>query len=372
LEILSRRYDITCLATSGSRKDDHRYVAALEKLGVAVFVQSYSWRDILMRNRFNVALLEFYFVAESYLPRIRLSKPRCPVIIDSVDLHYARERLKYEITGNINDFKKALDTKKKELSIYEKADAVITVSEMDANVLKGDCPNLRVETIPNIHRLEISDNNRQENSLIFVGGFGHDPNVDAVLHLCRDILPLVKGRIPDVKLTIVGSHPPEEIKRLSNEYIAVTGYVPSTTPYLQRSYISVAPLRYGSGMKGKVGEAMAHGIPVVTTSIGAQGMNLINKQNAMIADGPEEFCNCIVELVQNRDLYRRIQNNSLEYIRKNLTPGAVEGKIFAFFDELENIVPKKLMLGEKVSFCCRHGLTWLGGRLFGNTRSCVD
>ena len=363
LEILSKRYEITYLATSGSAKADSRYITDLENLGIVVFVEGYSLRDILKKNRFNVAMLEFYFVAKSHLPWIRKYQPNCLVIVDSVDLHYVRERLKYEVTANASDFRKAVETKRVELSIYEKADAVIAVSEMDAAVLKRDCPNLRVEIIPNIHRLETCQNKQQGNSLIFIGGFGHDPNVDAVVHLCRDIMPLVKRKIPDVKLTIVGSHPPEEVKRLSNEYVTVTGYVPSTTPYLQRSWVSVVPLRYGSGMKGKVGEAMAHGIPVVTTSIGAQGMGLINRRNAMIADSPEEFCNCIVDLLQNRDLYRTIQNNSLEYIRKNLTPQALKKKIFTFFDEIWTITPKKLTLGQRVSFGCSHAVDWLNKKV---------
>jgi glycosyltransferase involved in cell wall biosynthesis len=104
--------------------------------------------------------------------------------------------------------------------------------------------------------------------MIFVGGFRHEPNIDAVVYFCEEILPRVKNVIPEARFTIVGSYPPVEVKNLNNEYITVTGHVSSTTPYLQESYVSVAPLRYGAGMKGKIGEAMAHGLPVVTTTKG--------------------------------------------------------------------------------------------------------
>ncbi len=344
---------------AGSKKADETYVSALEDLGLTILVADYSLKRILRGNRFKLAILAFYSIAEYCLPRIRILQADCPIIIDSVDLHFLRETLKYRITGNKDDLKRAIKTKRRELSIYRKADAVIAVTDDDANVLKKNCPDVQIEIIPNIHRLETSANKRQNKTVIFVGAFEHDPNIDAVLYFCREILPLVKKKVPDVEFTIVGRHPPDEIKRLSNDFIEVTGYVPSTTPYLRNSHISVAPLRYGAGMKGKVGEAMAHGVPVVTTSIGAQGMNLINRENAMIADSPAEFSKCIIELIQNADLYKRIQNNSLDHVKRNFTPNVLQEKIFNILDKLENVTPKQMTFGEKISFFCNYTLNRL-------------
>lgn len=359
LEILSRKYEITYLATTGSEKADHGYISDLTNLGIRVFMGGHSLRRILAKNRFNLAILEFFFIAEYYLPRIRILQPECLVIIDSVDVRHLRERLKYEITGKEDDLKRSIEIKNRELNIYKKADRVLAITGEDANVLRKDCPDLRVEVVPNIHRLQLGPDKQQKNSLIFVGGFLHNPNIDAVLYFCKKILPLVKKKLPHVELAIVGSHPPEEIRQLRNSSIEVTGYVSSTTPYLHRSYISVAPLRYGAGMKGKIGEAMAHGVPVVTTLIGAQGMNLKNGEDAMIADSPAGFSESIIELVQNDDLYKRIQNNSIEYVKGNLTPDAVKERIFAVVEKLEDETPQKMTFREKLSFFFNYGVQLL-------------
>ena len=359
LEILSKQYEITYVATTGSIDADSKYISTLEEMGLTVFVKNYSLKDISHRNKFRLALLEFYSTAEYYLPRIKLLQVGCPIAIDSVDVHYLRERLKYETSGHKDDLNRSLETRKRELNIYRKAETVITVTEEDANILEKDLPALETEVIPNVHRLQISGDEAKKNSLVFVGGFGHDPNIDAVLFFCRDVLPLIRREIPDVTFTVVGSHPPEEIRALANDSVCVEGYVPSTTPYLHGSYVSVAPLRFGSGMKGKVGEAMAHGIPVVTTSVGAQGMNLVNRKTTIIADAPADMSKGIIELLQNDVLYKTLQSNAIEYVRQNLTPDALKERILAAFERMANKRPKRMCLGEKISFLCSYGVTCL-------------
>jgi glycosyltransferase involved in cell wall biosynthesis len=177
----------------------------------------------------------------------------------------------------------------------------------------------------------------------------HDPNIDAVVYFCEEIFPRIKNVIPEARFTIVGSYPPVEVKNLNNEYITVTGYVPSTTPYLQESYVSVAPLRYGAGMKGKIGEAMAHGLPVVTTTIGAEEW-LIDRENAMIADSPEKFSNAVIELMSDNNLYRKIQHNAIEHIEKHYTPQRVGKTIEHILAELGDIDVRKFSLSRKTSF----------------------
>ncbi|MDY6952010.1 MAG: glycosyltransferase [Thermodesulfobacteriota bacterium] len=355
------------MATTGTIDADSRYVSALKDLGASVFVGYHSLKDIFHRNRFRLALLEFYLTAEYYLPRIRLLRAGCPIVIDSVDVHYLREKLKYDISGHKEDLKRCSETRKRELTIYGKAETVITVSEEDANVLKKDLPGLETEVIPNVHRLQISGNEAQKNSLVFVGGFRHDPNIDAVLFFCRDVLPLIRREVPDVTFTVVGSHPPEEIRALGNDFVRVTGYVPSTAPYLHGSCVSVAPLRFGSGMKGKVGEAMAHGVPVVTTSVGAQGMSLVNRRNVIIADSPEDLSKGVVELLQDDALYHRLKTNSIEYVRQNLSPDALKDDILAAFERMANKRPRTMNVFEKVAFLCSYGRAFLGRRRRGDT-----
>lgn len=351
LRILSSSYDISFLSGRAhpDPSEEARYRSSLQALGIEVSVGELGLIGLLRKTKFAAAIIEFYYNAKTTLEKIKMLQPACPVIIDTVDIHYLRFYLKYQLTKNINDLQNAEDTKREELDIYKKADIVITVTDADAGVLLNDCPGLFLRTVTNIHHLVPSNSTPGRNGIIFVGGFTHDPNVDAVLYFCKEILPLIKKAVPDVKFTIVGSNPPDEIKALSSDSIFVTGYVPSVTPYLQANYISVAPLRYGAGMKGKIGEAMGHGLPVVTTPIGSEGMGLLSRNNAMIADTPESFAMAVIELINDKNLYSTIAKNGLEHIKNNYTDIQVDRQIRKILAEARTLPIKKISLSDKVS-----------------------
>jgi glycosyltransferase involved in cell wall biosynthesis len=225
----------------------------------------------------------------------------------------------------------------------------VTVTDEDAKVLKGDCPGLNIKIVPTIHDPALIPQENGNRNLLFVGGFRHDPNVDAVRYFCEQIFPSIRMAVPDCKLIIVGSNPPDEIRRLQSDFIQVTGFAPSLDPFFRNSYISVAPLRFGAGMKGKIGEAMSHGLPVVTTPIGAQGMGLVHRHNAMICDSPSEYAASVVELVRNRGLYEDIRKNAVDHIRNTCGTEVVEEMVNAMMEELESIKPTPMKLREKVS-----------------------
>ena len=353
LNILSKSYEITYIAINQSANasiENDRYVSPLRNLGINVFIERFSLKEIFNLNKFKAVIIEFYYLAEYYLPRIKLLQPSCSVIIDTVDVHYLRFHRKYEITKNDNDLRIADEAKKRELAIYSQADMTLTVTDDDAKTLQKDNHNITTRILPNVHRLVPPTCDQNKNEIIFIGGFRHEPNIDAVVYFCEDIFPRIKKVIPEARFTIVGSNPPLEIRSLHSEFITVTGYVPSTTPYLQKSYVSVAPLRYGAGMKGKVGEAMAHGIPVVTTSIGAEGMNLIDRENVLIADSNEIFSDAVVELILDSSLYNKIKKNALEHIENNFTPEKISMLIGKILAELEEMKARKLSFSAKTSF----------------------
>jgi len=165
--------------------------------------------------------------------------------------------------------------------------------------------------------------------------------------------------VPGVRFTIVGSNPPDEVKALANDHVEVTGYVPETTPYLHRSYISVAPLRYGGGMKGKVGEAMAHGLPVVSTTVGAEGMGLTDRKNVMIADTPEAFRDAVVELLSDPGLHAKIREKSMEHIERNYSPEKVGMQMERVIASLGDMPGEGLKLLDKTLFAIRYGMDYL-------------
>ena len=144
-------------------------------------------------------------------------------------------------------------------------------------------------------------------NLLFTGTMNYFPNSDAVIYFCNNVFPLIQKRYPDATFYIVGNHPTEQIRRLSDqEGVVVTGYVPDIRPYFEKASVFVAPLRAGSGIQTKNLEAMAMGIPVVTTSIGAMGLEAETDTELLIADTPETFAERVIHLIENPDIRRNL------------------------------------------------------------------
>ncbi len=338
VEILARHYEVFFVAEyrhTGYTGIDDKYTSFLKEHGVRLFIPDYDLRQILLNNRFKLAITEFYTTAERVLPKIRELQPDLNVVLDTIDVHFAREQTKAELTGDVEDNEEAGRVKCRELATCRNVEAIFTVTSLDKEILLREDSSLDVEVVPNIHRImfdKTSIERRDKSKLLFVGGFTHAPNVDAVRYLCAEVLPLVHKEYPAAEAVIVGDCAPDKIKALASDKVKILGHVPDMEPYLRASYISVAPLRFGAGMKGKVGEALAYGLPVVTTSIGAQGFELVHEQNIMVADTAEDFAGCICKLMSNSSLYRKLAHNGPEFIRNTCTPEIVGRKLVEFVE----------------------------------------
>jgi glycosyltransferase involved in cell wall biosynthesis len=163
--------------------------------------------------------------------------------------------------------------------------------------------------------------------MFFVGGFSHTPNVDAVLYFHNEVFPLISRELPEVRVHIVGNAPPPEIVALGSDRFIIDGYVPNVVPFLESMAISVAPLRFGSGMKGKIAEAMSYGVPVVTTTIGAEGLYLRDGVDALIGDTAQEFASKVVRLYRDTQLWDTLAANGRERVRAEWSPDAVDAQL---------------------------------------------
>ncbi len=364
LEILAKDYKIFYIATTPMSGDD-AYISLLEQNDINVHVGPFSVGNLLKTDKFRVAIMERFLVAEYYLDRIRILQPECRIIVDSVDVHYLRLGLKYEVTRDEADHIIYRDTKERELAVYRKADVVITVTQDDAAALLDERSDITCEVVPNVHEFCVGNARPEGNTLIFIGCFNHEPNADAVLFFCNEILPLIRQAKPDIHFTIVGPNPPDKIRELENGTITVTGLVPKTTPYLHSSRISIAPLRFGAGMKGKIGEAMAHGVPVVTTSVGAQGMGLTDRKNVMIADTPRSFADAVLELLNDNSLYETVRKNAMKIIADNYTPKRVAQSMNDALKRTCEKPVRRMNLLRKVAFFNGYVAERIRSKLFG-------
>jgi glycosyltransferase involved in cell wall biosynthesis len=264
-------------------------------------------------NNYDVVYLSFYWVAMLFIRKIRRRLPSAIIYVDSHDIHFLRTRREADLHKDRAHRQRAEQTKVDELGVYARADAVLTVTELDRQTLLKELPGATVFLMPNAHDVvPVEQGYPERKDLLFVGGFNHTPNVDAMLYFCREIFPKVKECIPGIKLWIVGSNPTEEVKALADDSVTVTGWVKDTRPYLDKCRVSIAPLRYGAGMKGKVGEAMCHGLPVITTSVGSEGMGIIDGKHALVADGINAWVEQIVRLYNDEELWKRLSANGQE------------------------------------------------------------
>lgn len=365
---------------------DQKYIDDLKAIGVHPLNQAapvpftmrptndFDIRPYLVKKQYDIVWVEFFYVADQYLSDIRRYQPGAKVICDSVDLHFRRlarqshyleQSVRYMVnfrhekkfTGRARQAQKVLDhrnyadhVREHELTAYNRCDAVVVVSEDDRQELARHAPNLPLLFIPNIHRqIKLSEKTlpwKEREGCIFVGNFDHNPNVSAAIYLKHEVAPFLKGT--DIHFSIVGSNPPKIVQTLGRygpekERFTVTGYVPDTATYLAKARISVAPILFGAGMNGKIGEAIAAGVPVVTTSLGALGMGLTNGENCLVADDPEGFANAIRVLYNDEALWNKIRANATEYLRHSFSREELERQVRAEMKTQIKAEPHRLL-----------------------------
>jgi glycosyltransferase involved in cell wall biosynthesis/GT2 family glycosyltransferase len=321
-------------------------VRALEGLGVEVHPADDGTRldAIVARVRPDVAWLTFYATAEHYLPLLRRLTPATRVVVDTVDVHSLREARAAALTGAAQDAVRAAQTREREAAIYSAADVLVAVSDADGAALAELAPGVPVRVVSIVHPPAPAGPPRAEREgVVFVAGFRHGPNVDAALHLVHDVWPHVIAQEPGAKLSLVGSFPPPAVQALAGPGIEVTGWVPETGPYLDAALVSVAPLRFGAGVKGKVGEALAHGVPVVTTTIGAEGMDLVDGEHALIADDPRALADAIIALHRDADLWERLAQAGRPALARLFSPERVGDALRAL---LTTLVPRTFVVAD--------------------------
>lgn len=283
---------------------DSPYWNKLESLGVKIIsprLFAHPEAAIAYSNP-DILLCEFWHCAQKYVESrdkfVHLN-PNLAVVVDSVDLHFVREEAGLTVGEGCPE--SVAQNKAAELKVYAMADSVLVVSDSDKLILSEHLPNVKSEVIPNF--VNIATRNPElsrAQEIIFIGGFKHHPNIGAVQWFTRAIFPLIQTEVPNAQFKIVGSNPPPEVLELSSHNgVEVTGFVPETSPLLNKASVSVAPLLYGGGMKGKVTEALSHGIPVVTTTFGVQGLTLKPSEEILIANSESEFANAVCWVLKN-------------------------------------------------------------------------
>ena len=295
-----------------SLSSDGPYTEALQQLGVEVwhapFVRTLPEWIRTHGPRFDAVIVSRHYVLSPVLPLLRRFAPQAKVVFDTVDLHYLRERRGAELSGDSGLLRAAERTRRRELDLISQSDLTWVVSEVERDLLAQDAPQAHVEVLSNLH--ELADPGlpfAQRKDVVFVGGFRHPPNVDAVLWFAGEVWPHVHAAEPDAVFHCIGGDVPPEIEALaSRPGIRVHGHVPDIEPYMAGARVAIAPLRFGAGVKGKVNLSMAHGQPVVATSCAVEGMHLREGEDVLVADAPAAFASAVLQAYRDEALWTRL------------------------------------------------------------------
>ena len=316
------------------------YTDVLTKDGIQVlYGEKYrnGWEKFFLENGkyFSHAFMNRPDQTNRYIDLFR-SVSTAKVVYFGHDLHFLRELREYEITKNPNSLAESNRHKKIEFDVMRKADMVYYPSCVEKEIIQKTDPHILVKAIPlylydSFTPVHYSAEKRK--NLLFVGGFGHPPNRDAVLWFAKEILPQIKVFIPDICLTVVGANPPKEILDLNSGNIDIKGFV--TDEELKHCYetsrMCVVPLRYGAGVKGKIVEAMRYGMPVITTKIGAEGIE--NAEDAMIIrESAKEIADAIISLYENKKALSDYSKKASEYVKKVFSFENAANQIRSEFD----------------------------------------
>ncbi|HUZ50382.1 MAG TPA: glycosyltransferase [Candidatus Dormibacteraeota bacterium] len=312
------------------------YTTELNQLGVEVLHHTDGGRTQQQALEEVLPFLDFAWICrpelfKKYEPMIRRNRAT-KVLYDTIDLHFVRKRREYELFGGEPDDWQA--SEREEVAAARIADATIVVTEDERKLLSALGAD-HVFVIPNLHDPEIieSPGYLERSGLLFIGGYNHTPNVDAVRWLCSDIMPLVWLEHPEIGLTLLGSNPPESVLALQSDRVRVPGYVPDVSSYFGSARVFVAPLRYGAGLKGKVGQALSHGLPVVLTDIAAEGFGFKDGRDCLIAGDSQSFARAICRVYDDEELWGQIARASFEVLTP-FTRNAVKPTLFSMLSSV--------------------------------------
>lgn len=334
--IVARGWEVT-VASHARREDYHwilsdieaelpKYERALESKGVRTIFGPAAIARHLKEHGDAAAMvfLSYPEVMHHYAPLVRASAPSSLLVYDTVDLHGVRFRREAASKGGDADLLRKADLyDAMENANLDAADLSVAITDVEAEEIRRRAPRAPIAIVPNIHAVrEGAPGFESRRDLLFIGHYLHAPNEDAMRSFVAEVLPRIERRLPGVRLMMLGSSMTDSVRALARANVEAVGWVEDPTPWFDRCRVFVAPLRFGAGMKGKIGQSMSLGLPVVTTSVGAEGMRLEHGAQAMVADDPDAFADAVVAVHEDPALWRRLADGATAHVEASFSARA--------------------------------------------------
>ncbi|MCS6827580.1 MAG: glycosyltransferase family 4 protein [Caldilinea sp.] len=269
-----------------------------------------------------------------FLSQVRRWAPRAAVIYDTIELTFVSMHRAGQLQRSERLLQQARAVAEKQLTVIADADVTWVVTDEEKALLEQLRPQARVRVISNVHNVvKEAPGPEGRRDLLFVGNYVHMPNRDAVRHFVADIWPQVRAQLPGAAVRFVGLLVPE-VAALQASNVLVTGHVADLKPLYVSSRVSIAPLRFGAGVKGKVLEAMGYGLPVVMTPVAAEGTHAVHGEHALIAETPAAFVEAVVALYNDDALWLRLSEGGRRLVEKCFSYSAVKTQLAALLSEI--------------------------------------
>jgi glycosyltransferase involved in cell wall biosynthesis len=344
LEALAKSHHIVFLPFN--RPQGIEYEQALWELGIETG-NAVDYRHLIKQRGFAAAILSRPAIAGAMLGPVRRADQTLPIIYDMLDVHHLRSAREAVVTRDPRAARESKKLRRLETRVARGADIIWCGSSPDQKLMLRIAPNVPSIVVPTVHRLHgRGPTFGEREQLLFIGNFSHRPNVDAIHFLAREILPLIRKSLPRIELLVVGDNAPPEFAEYTSSGLQLLGYVSDLNPIFAGCRVSVAPIRFGSGVNGKIGEALSYGLPVVTNTIGAEGWGFTDGDQVLIADAPDDFAAAVVRLYENAELWQKLSDNGYRHIAENYTPEVV-GQVIN--ESVRQVVRRTASRGSRVS-----------------------
>lgn len=319
------------------------YTANLQKLGIECLHYPWFWsvEEVFRKaaNKPDLVYLHRHTNASKYATMVRRYFPDCRIVYSVADLHFLRMERQAEVEAGSVSPHEITTQRRAEMTAMLSTDCVIVHSPVEARMLHEAEPSLSVQVVPwTVLPRPTKVPFAERAGMAFVGGFGHPPNVDAVRHYVADILPHVRSQLPEAPTYLIGSRMPDHLANMRVPGVVPVGYVSVLAEMLHKMRLTIVPLRYGAGIKGKVLESFAHGLPCVMTEVAAEGLELPKDLAWLVARSPIEFTEKIVKVYTDGTFNRELSDAGLAYIQRRYSSLAVR-------KSLEEAVSSNLRLG---------------------------
>ena len=303
------------------------YTKALQQMGIEVIYgdrYAQHWKEWLKEigPDLDYVMLSRPHISIKYIDTVR-EVSDAKILYMGHDIHFWREEMRYEKTGDPQAQREAKKWREIELQLMYKADVTIYPSDLEVEKIRSIDPSITVRRWPlNIYDEvpEVDYEINVRDGILFIGGFTHEPNVDGAIWTVSEIMPKIWEKRPEIRLHIVGSNAPDEVRKLASEQVIVHGYTTAEElqGLLSGCRMELVSLRYGGGVKGKVIEAMKHGLPVVTTSVGTQGL-AGTEAFLMMGETAEELAEQIIQHYDDDALLKECSRKEVQYVRENFS-----------------------------------------------------